>query len=73
MDGMLEQKEDSNCSVWPPLENRGVPQPSLSTKDGIIIVFMLLLWAYSIFLTARWSKTGLFIYIYYKFYVFINF
>lgn len=35
----------------------GVPQPSLATKDIVIIVFMFLLWAYSLLLTYRaWYK-----------------
>ena len=35
----------------------GVPQPSLATKDILIIIFMLLLWAYSLFLTYKaWYK-----------------
>jgi len=35
----------------------GVPQPSLATKDIIIIVFMFLLWAYSLLLTYKaWYK-----------------
>ena len=31
----------------------GVPQPSLVTKDIVIIVFMFLLWGYSLLLTYR--------------------
>ena len=31
----------------------GVPQPSLATKDIVIIVFMFLLWGYSLLLTYR--------------------
>ena len=35
----------------------GVDQPVLATKDVIIIVFMFLLWAYSLYLTYRaWYK-----------------
>ena len=42
---------------YPPLNQRGVPQPEVTTKDFTIIIFMLLLWAYSIFLTIRQSFT----------------
>ena len=31
----------------------GVPQPSLATKDIVIIVFIVLLWGYSLLLTYR--------------------
>ena len=35
----------------------GVEQPVLATKDIVIIVFMFLLWAYSLYLTYRaWYK-----------------
>ena len=35
----------------------GVDQPSLVTKDVVIIVFMFLLWTYSLVLTYRaWYK-----------------
>ena len=35
----------------------GVDQPVLATKDIVIIVFMFLLWAYSLYLTYRaWYK-----------------
>ena len=35
----------------------GVDQPVLATKDIIIIVFMFMLWAYSLYLTYRaWYK-----------------
>ena len=40
-------------TMWPPLNMRGVSQHVPSTKDVIVIVFMALLWAYSIYLTAR--------------------
>ena len=35
------------------LPGYGVPQPSLATKDIVIIVFMFLLWAYSLLLTYK--------------------
>ena len=45
----------ATSSTFPPLDvNRlGVPQPTLVTKDILIIIFMLLFWAYSLFLTYR--------------------
>ena len=43
-------------TVWPPLDMRGVTQPIPSTKDIIVIMFMILLWIYSIYLTARAYK-----------------
>ena len=49
----------TESSLFPPLDvNRlGVPQPSLATKDILIIIFMFLLWAYSLYLTYRaWYK-----------------
>ena len=49
----------STISTLPPLDvNRlGVPQPTLATKDILIIIFMLLLWAYSLYLTYKaWYK-----------------
>ena len=45
--------------TFPPLDvnTLGVPQPSLATKDILIIIFMFLLWAYSLYLTYRaWYK-----------------
>merc|ERR1739838_321141 len=42
---------------FPPRDQRGVPQPDISTKEVIIICLMLGLWAYSIYLTIRaWRK-----------------
>ena len=41
------------AAVWPPLDMRGVAQPVPSTKDAVVIAFILLLWLYSIVLTAR--------------------
>merc|ERR1719266_699886 len=42
---------------FPPADMRGVPQPSLTAKDYVIILFMLGLWAYSIHLILRaWNK-----------------
>ena len=49
----------TESTLFPPLDvNRlGVPQPSLATKDILIIIFMFLLWAYSLYLTYRaWYK-----------------
>ena len=44
-------------SLFPPLDQRGVPQPSLTPTEILIIVFMLLVWIYSIVLTVRaWHK-----------------
>ena len=46
-------------SSFPPLyvNMLGVPQPTLATKDILIIIFMFLLWAYSLYLTYRaWYK-----------------
>ena len=40
---------------FPPVDQRGVPQPVLSIKEYTIIIFMLLLWAYSIYLTIRYD------------------
>ena len=44
---------------FPPLDvdHLGVAQPQLVTKDILIIVFMFLLWGYSLLLTYRaWYK-----------------
>ena len=49
----------SEPTVFPPLDvdRLGVPQPSLATKDILIILFMFLLWGYSLYLTYRaWYK-----------------
>ena len=49
----------SSTTLFPPLDvNRlGVPQPKLATKDILIILFMFLLWGYSLYLTYRaWYK-----------------
>ena len=49
----------TESTLFSPLDvNRlGVPQPSLATKDILIIIFMFLLWAYSLYLTYRaWYK-----------------
>ena len=43
----------NSVTVWPPLDMRGVVQPVPSPKDVTVIVFVILLWVYSIFLTAR--------------------
>ena len=40
-------------SFFPPPGMGGVPQPPVSTKELIIIIFMFCLWAYSLFLTYR--------------------
>ena len=43
----------------PPLDVNmlGVPQPSLVTKDILIIIFMLMFWGYSLYLTYKaWYK-----------------
>ena len=40
-------------SLFPPPGMGGVPQPPVSTKELIIIIFMFGLWAYSLFLTYR--------------------
>ena len=40
-------------SLFPPPGMGGVPQPPVSTKELIIIIFMFCLWAYSLFLTYR--------------------
>ena len=42
-------------SVFPPSGMRGVPQPPVSTKELLIIIFMFCFWAYSLFLTYRLS------------------
>ena len=44
----ISDTEDTEASV-----GYGVPQPSLATKDIVIIVFMFLLWGYSLLLTYR--------------------
>ena len=44
---------NTSAAVWPPLDMRGVAQPVPSTKDAVVIAFILLLWLYSIVLTAR--------------------
>ena len=49
----------SHATEIPPFDvNRlGVEQPKLAVKDVLIIVFMLVLWAYSLYLTYRaWYK-----------------
>ena len=46
----------SSVTMWPPLDMRGVRQPVPSPKDITVIVFVILLWLYSIFLTARAYK-----------------
>ena len=43
-------------SVFPPSGMRGVPQPPVSTKELLIIIFMFCFWAYSLFLTYRSSS-----------------
>ena len=54
---LLESSSPNTTSPFPPVDQRGVPQPVLTTKDLTIILFMLLLWAYSIVLTIRaWNK-----------------
>ena len=40
-------------TLFPPPGMSGVPQPPVSTKELIIIIFMFCLWAYSLFLTYR--------------------
>ena len=40
-------------ALFPPPGMDGVPQPTVSTKELIIIIFMFCLWAYSLFLTYR--------------------
>ena len=45
---MINNVSDTEASV-----GYGVPQPSLATKDIVIIVFMFLLWGYSLLLTYR--------------------
>ena len=42
-------------ALFPPPGMDGVPQPTVSTKELIIIIFMFCLWAYSLFLTYRLS------------------
>ena len=54
-----EEEEVSFTTSFPPLDvdRLGVPQPKLVTKDILIILFMFLLWAYSLYLTYRaWYK-----------------
>jgi hypothetical protein len=49
----------SEPTVFPPfdVDRLGVPQPSLANKDILIILFMFLLWGYSLYLTYRaWYK-----------------
>jgi hypothetical protein len=49
----------SSTTLFPPLDvdRLGVPQPKLATKDILIILFMFLLWGYSLYLTYRaWYK-----------------
>ena len=49
--------ETNKTTMFPPLELRGVPQPALTTTEVFIVVFMLLVWVYSIILTVRaWHK-----------------
>ena len=43
-------------TLFPPQGMRGVPQPQVSTKEMIIIIFMFCFWAYSLFLTYRLSS-----------------
>ena len=43
-------------TLFPPPGMRGVPQPPVSTKELIIIIFMFCFWAYSLFLTYRSSS-----------------
>ena len=43
----------TKITSFPPLDQMGVPQPDVTTKDLIIIMFVLLLWIYSIFITIR--------------------
>ena len=45
---MINNVSDTEASA-----GYGVPQPSLATKDIVIIVFMFLLWGYSLLLTYR--------------------
>ena len=59
LNNMTVIKDEVNTTlvtVWPPLDMRGVTQPIPSTKDIIVIMFMILLWIYSIYLTARAYK-----------------
>jgi hypothetical protein len=49
----------ASSTSFPPLDvdRLGVPQPKLATKDTLIILFMFLLWGYSLYLTYRaWYK-----------------
>ena len=49
----------SSSSTFSPLDVNmlGVPQPNLATKDILIIIFMLMFWGYSLYLTYRaWYK-----------------
>ena len=46
----------TSTTVFPPSGMRGVPQPQVSTKELIIIIFMFCFWAYSLFLTYRSSS-----------------
>ena len=45
----------SSSTIFPPPGTGGVPQPDVSTKELIIIIFMFCFWAYSLFLTYRSS------------------
>ena len=54
-----EYPQDMEEHQFPPLDvdHLGVAQPQLVTKDILIIVFMFLLWGYSLLLTYRaWYK-----------------
>ena len=54
-----EVPPSTTSSTFPPLDVNmlGVPQPSLVTKDILIIIFMLLFWGYSLYLTYKaWYK-----------------
>ena len=51
--------DNVSSTLYPPLDvnKLGVPQPTLPTKDVVIIIFMFLLWGYSLYLTYRaWYK-----------------
>ena len=50
---LLSVEKEQEQEAFPPPHLRGVPQPILTAKDYIIILFMLGLWAYSIFLILR--------------------
>ena len=57
----------SSSTIFPPPGTGGVPQPDVSTKELIIIIFMFCFWAYSLFLTYRSSCS-----VYYLLYLFLT-